>query len=179
MQQKKIIALVGMCGSGKSEAAAVIEQAGYVKVHFGAITIEEIRKRGLEVDEKNERAVREELRKIHGMAAYAILSLPKIEDALKTSNVLIDGLYSWSEYKVIKKKFGDRLLVVALFSTAKERKARMKIRKIRPLTEDEVDSRDCSEIENLEKGGPIAIADHTIVNDKTIEDLKEKVRRLL
>jgi hypothetical protein len=38
-------------------------------------------------------------------------------------------------------------------------------REIRPLTEAESNSRDIAEIENLNKGGPIAIADYLLVND--------------
>jgi len=36
------------------------------------------------------------------MAAYAILNLPAIDSALKKSNVVIDGLYSWEEYVTLK-----------------------------------------------------------------------------
>jgi hypothetical protein len=36
---------------------------------------------------------------------------------------------------------------------------------VRPLTAAEVDARDFFEIKNLDKGGPIAIADAHVVND--------------
>ena len=35
------------------------------------------------------------------------------------------------------------------------------------------------EIENLEKGGPIAIADHYVINDSNIEHMYEQVDKLL
>ncbi len=47
------------------------------------MTDEEVKRRGLELNEQNERSVREDLRKQYGMAAYAILNLPRIEAALK------------------------------------------------------------------------------------------------
>ena len=58
----KVAALVGMPGSGKSEVARVFKKHGYATVRFGDITDEEVKKRGLKLDEENERLVREELR---------------------------------------------------------------------------------------------------------------------
>jgi hypothetical protein len=37
------------------------------------------------------------------------------------------------------------------------------------------DKRDWSEIENLEKGGPIAIADYFIINDGSLEQLHQRI----
>jgi len=88
-----VAALVGMAGAGKSEAASLFMNNGFIRIRFGDITDEEIKKRGLILNEENERSVREGFRKEHGMAAYAILNLPRIEEALKTAPVIIDGLY--------------------------------------------------------------------------------------
>jgi dephospho-CoA kinase len=176
----KIIATVGMCGSGKSVAGEHLERLGFAKVYFGGLTIDEVRRRGLEVNERNERAVREELRRTHGMGAFAILSLPKIEALLaEGKRVLIDGLYSFSEYKILKEKFGAGLLVVAVFTPRALRYERLSRRAVRPLTEAEAVSRDISEIENIEKGGPIALADYTVLNDGTPEDLVRALDRIL
>ena len=57
-----------------------------------------MKKRGLEICEASERFCRELLRKELGMAAYAILNQPRIDAALKTADVVADGLYSWEEY---------------------------------------------------------------------------------
>ena len=178
--ERKIIATVGMCGSGKSVAGEYLEGLGFVKVYFGGLTIEEVERRGLPVNEKNERAVREELRRIHGMGAFAILSLPKIEAALAAGQrVLIDGLYSFSEYKILKEKYGDNLMILAVFTSRILRYERLAGRALRPLSLEESISRDYSEIENIEKGGPIALADHTLFNDGTKEDLVSQLDRIL
>jgi len=50
--------------------------------------------------------------------------------------------------------------------------------KIRPLSSQEVDSRDKSEIENLHKAGPIAIADFTINNEGNLNDLKNTIDKI-
>jgi len=108
-----IIAFVGMAGSGKSVGVEALVGRGFSKVYFGGITLEEVEKRGMEDNANNEKMVREELRKEYGMGAYAVLSLPKIEKFLdEGKDVVIDGLYSWSEYKILKEKFLDKLLVI-------------------------------------------------------------------
>jgi dephospho-CoA kinase len=169
-----------MCGAGKSVAGERLEELGFAKVYFGGLTIEEVKRRGLEVNETNERAVREELRRTHGMGAFALLSLPKIDALLaEGKRVLIDGLYSFSEYKILKEKFGDRMMVLAVFTPREERYARLARRKVRPLTRGEAISRDHAEIENIEKGGPIALADYTIVNDGSPEQLIQTLDRIL
>jgi dephospho-CoA kinase len=176
----KIIAVVGMCGSGKSVAGERLERLGFAKVYFGGLTIEEVKRRGLEVNEQNERAVREELRRKHGMGAFAVLSLPGIESLLAAGKrVLIDGLYSFSEYKILKEKYGGDLLVIAVFTPRALRYERLAVRAVRPLTAAEAASRDGSEIENIEKGGPIALADYTVLNEGSKQDLVERLDRVL
>lgn len=173
-----IVALVGMCGSGKSIAADYYKEKDYTYIHFGDVTMEELERRGLDVNEKNEKTVREDLRAQHGMAAFAVLNLPKIEEALKRGNVIVDGLYSWAEYKVLKEKFGSDLNVLAVFTPIKDRYYRLSIRNIRPLTEEEARGRDYAEIENIEKGGPIAMADYTVVNDEDVQSLRKKLDKI-
>jgi dephospho-CoA kinase len=174
-----VVALVGMPGSGKSEVARVFKKHGYAAVRFGDITDEEVKKRGLNLDEGNERLVREDLRKKHGMAAYAILNLPRIEAALERSDVVIDGLYSWEEYKYLKDKLGGRLQIVAVWSPPEARYARLRTRTVRPLSAGQARERDYAEIENVNKGGPIAMADYTISNCSTLESLVEQASNII
>lgn len=174
-----VIALVGMPGSGKSEVARVFEFGAYHKIRFGDITDQEVVNRGIALSEGNERAVREELRKQYGMAAYAILNLPRIESALKMSNVVIDGLYSWEEYKFLKGKLGGALKTVAVWSPPSLRYERLLSRLVRPLTLKEASARDYAEIENVNKGGPIAMADFTIINHGELELLVEQAENII
>lgn len=189
MPGKKVVAIVGMCGSGKSEVADRFIKNGYYYIRIGQITLDEVKRRGLEVKEENERTVREELRKKYGMGAFAILNLPKIDQALGQSNVVADGLYSWSEYKVFKEKYKENFLVVAVYAPPLLRYSRLAERskryqedpkmKYRSFSPVEALSRDYAEIENLEKGGPIVMADYLIVNDGTIDDLNKKIDQIL
>jgi dephospho-CoA kinase len=175
----KVIAIVGMTGAGKSEVARVFEEHGFKKVRFGDITDEELNNRGLEPNEENERRIRGELRKRYGMAAYAKLSLPRVDTSLKSSNVVIDGLYSWEEYTLLRERYGERLRVLAVWSSPAIRHARLGHRAERPLALEEAASRDRSEIESINKGGPIAMADFTIINEGSPEELRRETERIL
>jgi dephospho-CoA kinase len=183
----KIICIVGMTGSGKTTVAKELEKKGFFYLRFGQITIDKIKEMGLKVNEANERKIRENLREKYGMGAFAILNIPKINKLLKKGNVVIDGLYSWTEYKILKEKYGPSLFVVAIFAPPELRYKRLEKRQIegdtkklfRSLSEKEARARDFSEIENLEKGGPIAMADFTIINTGTIRELRKKVNEIL
>jgi dephospho-CoA kinase len=175
----KVVSIVGMAGAGKSEVARLFEGNGFVRIRFGDITDEEIGKRGLELTEKNERYIRELLRQEHGMAAYAKLNLPRIDSALEHSDVVIDGLYSWEEYTFLKNYYGEEFYVVAVWASPKTRYARLSGRLNRRLTVGEASSRDRTEIENINKGGPIAMADFTIINEFSLENLENETRKII
>jgi len=175
----KVVSIVGMAGSGKSEVARVFENSGFAKVRFGDITDEEVKRRGLELNEKNERLVRQQLRTEHGMGAYAKLSLPKIDRLLVAGNAVVDGLYSWEEYLLMKDRYGGRFAVVAVWASPETRHQRLARRPVRPLTTEEAASRDVAEIQNLNKGGPIAMADFTIINESSLEALVRETKRVV
>ena len=170
----RIIAIVGMPGAGKSVVAAALEGVGFTRIRFGDLTEEELNRRGLPVNEGNERQIREELRSTHGMAAYALLNVPRIDAALQAASVVVDGLYSWEEYLVLKERYGEGLLTVAVVASPRTRQQRLASRPVRPLTPEESASRERSEIEKINKGGPIAMADITLINEGSVEDLERQ-----
>ncbi len=93
--------------------------------------------------------------------------------------IVLDGVYSWTEYVILKKEFPGELVFVALVLPKKLRYKRVAERPDRPFTYQEIVERDRSEIENLEKGGPIAAADYYILNDGTIEETNKKLDGIL
>lgn len=184
-----IIAIVGMTGSGKSEVADVLVKKGFQFIRFGQITLDIVKERGLEPTEENERPIRESIRKEYGMAAYAILNIPKIDKLLEKGDVVVDGLYSWEEYKVLKKKYGMDFVCLAVYSPPETRYERLagrsydpakdKSMRNRPSTREQAQDRDYAEIENINKAGPIAMADYTIVNEGSLEDMQKKIDAFL
>lgn len=174
----KILAIVGMCGSGKSVASDYLEKLGYQKVYFGGVTMEKLKEENLPITPENEKMMRERLRKEHGMGAYAKLLLPRIEELSKKGNVVLDGLYSWEELLILKEKL-ENLKVIAIICDKELRYERLSKRDIRPFTKNEAIKRDLSEIENVKKAGPIAYADYYIDNNKTILEYENRLQEIL
>ena len=176
---KKIVAIVGMCGSGKSVASDFLVEKGWKKVYFGGVTMEKLQEAGLEVTPENEKMMREKLRAELGMGAYAKILLPRIKEYAKEENTVLDGLYSWDELNILREELGEELKVIAIVVDRSIRYERLSIRDVRPFTKEEAQKRDISEIENIAKAGPIAYADYYIFNNGTREEYLERLETIL
>lgn len=172
-----------MAGAGKGSCTDHLNQKyGWPVVHFGNMVYEEVQRRGLD-NVKDERLVREDMRKTEGPEVLAKHATKKALEYLDSGEgvVVLDGLYSWSEYKYLEKTFGDNLIVIAITAPKRLRRDRVLNRKDshRKYTLSELITREVSEIENIEKGGPIAYADYTIVNDTSLETMLSKLDQIL
>jgi dephospho-CoA kinase len=181
MQSKKVIVFVGMPGAGKSVCMEYLKSKGVPSVYFGGITLDEIKRRGMEVNEASEKLVREDIRAKEGKGAYAVRIIREIEEHFDrgADQVVVDGLYSWTEYKIFKESFGENAIIIAVVAGRAVRHRRLASRKVRPLDMAEAERRDYAEIEHLEKGGPIANADFFLANDENVEQLEHDLQRLL
>ncbi len=170
-----VVALVGLSGVGKSKAVELIgKMRDFETVYFGGVVLAELKARGLDHTAAAEADVRASLRTEFGMAAMALKSLPSIEAALAAGrDVLIDGLYSYAELKVLREKLGERLRLIAIHARKSVRAERLAGRPVRPLTAEEMAERDRREIDNVEKAQPIALADFHVVNDGSEEMLAD------
>ena len=168
----KAVAVVGMCGSGKSVLTEMFEKLGWNKIYFGGVTVAQLKKQGLEINEVNERAMREGLRKKYGMSAFSVLLVDEIKEKLQRGGLVLDGLYSWSEYTHLNVALDGNIVLCAVVTNRNLRYERLATRPVRPLSRQQAMSRDYSEIENLEKGGPIACAHFYIDNNGTEEQLR-------
>ena len=88
-------------------------------------------------------------------------------------------MYSFSEYKLLIDELGAPLVLVAVAAPRQLRYQRLSARPERPLTPLEARERDMREIETLEKGGPIAMADYTLINDGAPAELLCRLDALL
>jgi len=176
-----------MTGSGKTTVAKMFEQKNFSIVRLGQLTLDIIKQRGLSPTEKNERPIREDLRKQYGLGAYAILNFEKIDSLVKKGDVVIDGLYAWEEFLEFKKKYPD-FITLAIYARPSTRYKRLSVRSptvsdeqmnYRRISESDAVSRDISEIENINKAGPIAMAQHTIINEESMDDLSRQFNKLL
>jgi dephospho-CoA kinase len=178
--QGRVLALVGMAGSGKTVCAQHLEQRGFLQFRFGSLVVDEVARRGQPITPENERVVREEFRARYGMDAMAQLALPRLQTMLaQRPCIVIDGLYSFSEYKTLQRDLNGQLIVVAVVADRALRYARLAQRPERPLTAEQALERDYQEIERIEKGGPIAIADYTLLNNGSVPELLAALDALL
>jgi dephospho-CoA kinase len=176
---KKIIAIMGLPGSGKSVVINyLLKKLKCPKVYFGDVTFDEVKKRGLKINEKNEKAAREDLRKKYGVDYYAKKVIEKI-DKINKKIILVESLYSWTEYLVFKEKFKDNFYTIAVYSSPKTRYSRLKNRPTRPHGAEEAQSRDYAQIENLKQAGPIAMASHTLINEGSLDELHAQIDKII
>jgi dephospho-CoA kinase len=173
----KIVAFVGLAGSGKTTAVEYFTEKGYPKVYFGGVILDAMKEAGIERTAENEQKFREDVREQHGKDFVANKIVEQIEHLANAGQhrIIADGIYTWTEYQVLKHAFPGELEVVAVVSPRHLRYHRLTQRVVRPLTATEAHQRDIAEIEHLEKGGPIAIADHYVINDGSLEELHEKL----
>ncbi len=176
----QLIAVVGMSGTGKSVITEHLEEKGWTKLHFGAITYKLMKEAGIErtVDGKSEKEFRENLRKEHGKECYAKFLEPEIREAIQTNHVVLDGLYSWYEYTYLIERFPS-LKLLCVVTDKRIRYDRVAVRPDRPFDKKAIIDRDLSEIENLYKGGPIAFADYYILNNGSKEETIKQLEDIL
>lgn len=177
----KIIAFVGLTGSGKSSAVDYLAEKHYPKVYFGGIVLDAMTKAGLEHTQANEQPFREQLREREGKDFVANRIVTQIKDLIHAGQhrIIADGIYTWTEYKILKREFPGELTTVAIVAPKHLRHHRLTKRPIRPLTDAEANQRDWAEIENLEKGGPIAIADHYLINNGNLDHFHQQIDEIL
>lgn len=183
MDNVKILAIVGMSGSGKSVAVDYLTDRGYPKVYFGGMIYKEMEKRGIErtADGESEKKFREEIRNTEGKdwVVRQVIAETKNLIAAGQKRIVLDGVYSWTEYKALQKEFPTCLTFIAVVVDKQLRYDRVAVRPNRPFDAVAIRERDRSEIENLEKGGPIAAADYYILNNGSKEDICVRLDEIL
>lgn len=183
MDNTKILAIVGMSGSGKSVIVDHLTDKGYPKVYFGGMIYKEMEKRGIErtEDGSSERDFREMIRETEGKDWVVRQVIEETKDLINAGQkrVILDGVYSWTEYKTLKREFPKMMTFLAVVVDKHLRYERVGKRPGRSFDAAAIRERDRSEIENLEKGGPIAAADYYVLNNGSIEALCEDVDKVL
>ena len=179
----KIIAVVGMSGSGKSVVVDYLTEKGFPKVYFGGMIYKEMKRRGIEItaDGESEKRFREMIRETEGKDWVVKQVIEEAKNLINAGQkrIVLDGLYSWTEYKILKKEFRGQLTVLAVVVPKALRHFRVGKRPERPFNTKEIQERDRSEVENLEKGGPIAMADYYVLNDESVAKLHDDVDVIL
>ena len=178
----KILAVVGMSGSGKSTAIDYLIEKKIPKIYFGGIIYKAMAEAGIErtEDGESEKKFREEIREKEGKDFVVKRAIAEAKNLIAAGQkrIVLDGVYTWSEYKILRKEFPTEMTVVAIVVPKALRRKRLAERPDRPFNAQQAAERDRSEIENLEKGGPIAIADYYVDNSGTIKEFHERFAAL-
>ena len=171
-----MIAVTGMPGSGKEELVKIAIEEGIKVVRMGDVVRAEVKDRGLELSDNIIGRIATEEREKYGYGVWAERTISFVKDDI----ILIDGIRGNAELDVFKRAFGEDIVVVGVHASPKIRYERIKERKRKDATISweafcERDSRELGwGIENA-----MALCDHVIVNEGTLEEYKEKVKNLL
>jgi dephospho-CoA kinase len=176
-----VVGIVGLPGSGKSEAAAVARELGVPVVTMGDVIREACRDRGLD-PATHHGQVAQDLRAENGPGAIAEASLPAIEDALADAGTaVVDGIRSDVEVERFEAAFGDAFTLVSVEAPFETRAERLDLRG-RDAGADEggesLADRDERERE-FGMGEAIDCADITIENTDSLDAFHERIRRVL
>lgn len=176
-----VIGIVGLPGSGKSEAAAVATDLGVPVVTMGDVIREECRDRGLD-PAKHHGEVATALREEGGPDAIAERSLPIIESELESNEtVVVDGIRSETEVERFVSVFGDAFLLVSVEAPFETRAERLNLRGRDADAADggeSLEARDEREL-GFGMGEAMERADVRIRNTGSLDRFHERIRTLL
>jgi dephospho-CoA kinase len=177
----RVIGVVGLPGSGKSEAAAVARELDIPVVTMGDIIRAETADRGLDPASDHGQVARA-LREEGGKAAIADHALPVIREALEEHDVvLVDGIRSDAEVAVFEDAFEDAFTLVEVYAPFDLRRERLEARG-RDVGEDEggesLEARDEREL-GFGMGAAIEDAEERVENTGSLAAFRTKIRRLL
>ncbi|MEM2934751.1 MAG: AAA family ATPase [Candidatus Thermoplasmatota archaeon] len=172
----KAVAFTGMPGAGKTEAINVAKEMNIKVISMGDEVREEVVKRGLPLNDEITGKIADEMRKKHGAGYWAKRCLAKMgnEDFF-----VIDGIRNMEEIEVFREKI-DNLILVAIHASQATRYERIKKRKRygNDMNIEKFRGREKKEL-SWGLGNVIAMADVVIINEGSLEEFKEKVRKIL
>jgi dephospho-CoA kinase len=178
MKDKVIVGIAGMPGAGKGAFRRVIQTMGYPVVTMGDEIREVVKRRNLKPTPQNLGKVMLQIRGAEGPAAVAKRCIPKLKNT-KEKLVFVDGIRSLHEVEEFKKHFPNFTLI-AVHTSPKKRYQRLSRRRRSddPKSWDIFIQRDLREL-SVGLGAVIATADHMLINEGTLAQLRKKIRQVL
>ncbi|MEE2811689.1 MAG: AAA family ATPase [Candidatus Thermoplasmatota archaeon] len=172
----RIVAVVGMPGSGKGVLARVAADAGIIVFSMGDIVREALLQSQLDETPENVASTALSIREKHGEAIVAHRMLPRIQAIEGDDLILIEGVRQSIEMDVFREAFGDDFTILAIQADARVRSHRIAGRgRGEDGTSDDILKRDMRE---TDWGLPelIKSADETLVNDVNLDTFESRCR---
>jgi dephospho-CoA kinase len=179
MARPPVIGLTGPNSSGKGETAEIlVREHGYVPLSLSDLLREEARRRGLEPVRDVLIPLGNELRRLRGPGVLAEMALPRL-----TPPALVDSIRNPAEVEVLRRI--DGFLLIAIDAPVELRHERS-MKRARPGDARTLD--EFVEKERRENGSDpaaqqltatAALADLTLCNEGSLDDLRRAVTALL
>ena len=177
-----IIGITGTDGAGKGTVVEHLKTKGFTHYSARDFIEAEIKRQGLPSDRNQMRLTANELRAKHGNE-YVVKQAYEKAIAEGETKVVIESLRAVAEAKYLKQQGG---VLLAVDADPGVRYQRVQARR---SASDQVSYEQFLEHEALEKNDPdpngmqkaavMEMADHTIMNDGTVEELEQKVETFL
>ena len=169
MMRQKIIAVVGMPGSGKAIVSKVASSRGIPVLVCGDVVREETKKKGLAPTHENTGKVMLAIRQEDGPAVVAKRLIPKISISAAPL-LVVEGVRSMAEVEALRRD--HTVVIVAVHSAPRTRYERLvaRGRSDDPKSWEEFVDRDAREL-GVGIGDVIALAQEMLINETSFEDL--------
>jgi dephospho-CoA kinase len=177
-----VIGVAGLAGAGKTTAVRYLSQSsGGRIVYLGEAVIEEVRARGLSETRENERKVRIELRHENGPAALAMVYADRVSECITNGiSVFIDAIFTQPEFDLFKSLAPEgEAHLLAIEASFELRLARLERREERSFDRNELEERDKTELDKLGTGAVISAAEHSICNERSLEQFYQRLAAFL
>ncbi len=176
----KIIAFTGMPCSGKSEAVQIAKEMNIPVFRMGDMVREEVKKRGLALNENNVGTIADQMRRNLGMDIWAKRTLDKISLLEKTKHIIIDGIRNNEEIDTFKKSLDKDFIIIAVTASDETRQKRFlnRGREDDSFNIQDLKDRDKREL-NWGLDTVIASADIIVPNEDGINEFRKEIRSIL
>ena len=174
----KLIGITGTNGAGKGEVAAYFKKQGYTYFSLSDIIREKLHKNGKEMTRDNLIKMGNDLREKYGADILARLVLNKVNN-----KAVIDSIRNPKEIQYLRKQKTFILLAVDAPVALRYKRVEKRGRNESASSLQEFIKKEAEEITSHEKRQQLQncmkMADYTIFNDSTIEELHKKLERFL
>ncbi|HET6590519.1 MAG TPA: AAA family ATPase [Candidatus Nitrosocosmicus sp.] len=174
-----VICLTGMPGAGKSTVAAFLKERGFFVITMGDVIREKAKEKNLPLDDKSLGELMKDFRRTHGNDIIANLTMKRIKELKDKCLVVVDGIRSYDEFKVLKSTGFVKLLAIHAASNIRYGHIINRERSDTPANHESFLQRDEREM-NVGISKAIALADESISNNNlTINELKLQVETII